>query len=68
MRRIIALLCTLTITCTLIMPAHASQVSDDISDYEKVKRIYDYMCEDIVYNNKNLDDPSYELEFWRNVR
>ena len=39
-------------------------VKDDaILDDEKTKRIYDYVCENITYDNENLNDDSYKLKF-----
>ena len=35
----------------------------DASDYEKVKAIYDYMCENIVYDNANLNNNNYKLKY-----
>ena len=32
-------------------------------DYEKICGIYDYMCENIVYDYTNLDDDSYKLKY-----
>ncbi len=35
----------------------------DLSDYEQVKVIYDYICENVVYDYKNLWDPTYTLKY-----
>ena len=35
----------------------------DMSDYEKVCAIYDYMCENIVYDEANLENKAYTLKF-----
>lgn len=35
----------------------------DLSDYEKTKKIYDYICENITYDNENLNDESYKMKF-----
>lgn len=36
---------------------------DKKTDYEKVKSIYDYICENIVYDNEHLEDDTYKLKF-----
>lgn len=36
---------------------------EDASDYEKVKAIYDYMCENITYDYDNLEDDTYLLKY-----
>ena len=33
------------------------------SEYQKAKAIYDYMCSNITYDYKNLNDPNYTLKF-----
>ena len=33
------------------------------NDYETIKTIYDYMCENITYDNENLNDESYTLKY-----
>ena len=33
------------------------------TDYEKVKAIYDYLCDNVVYDNANLNNQSYDLKF-----
>ena len=33
------------------------------SAYEKAKGIYDYICKNVTYDNKNLNDDSYKLKF-----
>lgn len=33
------------------------------TDYEKVKAIYDYLCANVVYDNANLNNQSYDLKF-----
>lgn len=38
-------------------------VKNATSDYEKVKRIYDYICENVTYDNANLKDEDYTLKF-----
>lgn len=38
-------------------------ITDGMSDYEKVKAIYDYMTANIVYDYENLNDSSYRLKF-----
>ena len=38
-------------------------VSSSLSDYENLKKIYDYMCENIVYDYDNLYDDSYKLKY-----
>ena len=36
---------------------------DDLSNYQKVCVIYDYMCSNIIYDYDNLDDESYVLKY-----
>ena len=33
------------------------------SDYEKIVAIYDYLCDNVVYDNANLNDPNYNLKY-----
>ena len=33
------------------------------NEYQKAKAIYDYMCSNITYDYKNLNDPNYTLKF-----
>lgn len=33
------------------------------SEYEKIRAIYDYLCDNVVYDNANLNDPSYNLKY-----
>ena len=33
------------------------------TDYEKIKTVYDWMCENIVYDYANLNDPTYDLKY-----
>ncbi len=33
------------------------------TDYEKIKTIYDYMCENITYDYDNLDNSDYKLKY-----
>ncbi len=35
----------------------------DGTDYEKVRAIYDYMCQNIDYDYVNLDDSTYKLKY-----
>ena len=35
----------------------------DLSDYEKVKIIYDYICDNVVYDHANLEDKTYTLKY-----
>ena len=35
---------------------------DDSTDYEKVTKIYDYVCENITYDFTNLNDNNYKLK------
>ena len=35
----------------------------DLSDYQQVKIIFDYICENVEYDYKNLNDSSYMLKF-----
>ena len=39
------------------------QISNALSDYQKVKKIYDYMCSNITYDYRNLNNERYELKF-----
>ena len=32
------------------------------TDYKKIKAVYDYLCENIVYDNENVGDPTYLLK------
>ena len=34
-----------------------------LSDYEKVRWAYDYICSHVVYDHKNLNDDSYQLKY-----
>ena len=36
---------------------------DDESDYRKIRGIYDYLCQNVTYDQKNLNDQSYTLKF-----
>ena len=38
-------------------------ITDNTSDYDKVKLVYDYVCENVTYDYENLDDPDYTLKF-----
>lgn len=38
-------------------------ITDDLTDYEKLTRIYDYMCENITYDYEHLNDDTYKLQF-----
>lgn len=33
------------------------------TDYEKIKAIYDYICDHVVYDNDHLSDPGYNLQY-----
>lgn len=33
------------------------------TDYEKIKAIYDYLCDNVVYDNANLNNQSYDLKY-----
>ena len=33
------------------------------SDYQKICAVYDYICDNITYDNENLEDNSYTLKF-----
>lgn len=35
----------------------------DLSDYEQIEMIYDYICANVTYDDKNLNDPSYTLKY-----
>lgn len=41
----------------------AEIITDDMSDYEKVKAIYDYMTYNIRYDYDHLNDSTYKLQF-----
>lgn len=34
-----------------------------MADYEKVKRIYDYICSNVTYDYDNLNDDTYKLKY-----
>lgn len=36
---------------------------EDLSDYEKTKAIYDYICENVTYDYSNLEDEDYKLKY-----
>lgn len=38
-------------------------ISDQLSDYEKVFRIYDYVCKNVKYDYKNLENEEYDLKY-----
>lgn len=38
-------------------------INNAMSDYEKVKAVYDYMCENITYDYDNLNDDTYTLKY-----
>ena len=38
-------------------------ITDNTSDYDKVKLVYDYVCENVTYDYENLDDPDCTLKF-----
>lgn len=38
-------------------------MSDQLSDYEKTKRIYDYICENVTYDTANLENDDYKLKY-----
>ena len=40
-----------------------SELANCRTDYEKVCAIYDYMCSNIVYDYKNLNDDTYKLKY-----
>jgi transglutaminase/protease-like cytokinesis protein 3 len=33
------------------------------TDYEKVRGIYDYICNNVVYDYENLEDDTYQLKY-----
>lgn len=35
---------------------------DQVNDYVKVKKIYDYLCANVTYDNENLEDDTYLLK------
>lgn len=37
--------------------------SSCVTDYEKVKAIYDYICKNVVYDYDNLNDPLYSSKY-----
>ncbi len=36
---------------------------DQESDYRKIRSIYDYLCENVVYDDENLNNPDHTLKF-----
>ena len=52
-----------------VLRAKRTEVLDQLevmrlsSDYEKVRKIYDYICSNIVYDYDNLNDESYMLKY-----
>ncbi|MGN0294398.1 MAG: S-layer homology domain-containing protein [Lachnospiraceae bacterium] len=36
---------------------------DNKTDYEKIKSIYTYICDNVTYDNKNLNDDNYTLKY-----
>ena len=34
-----------------------------ITDYQKIKAIYDYICENVTYDHDNLNDDSHQLKY-----
>lgn len=38
------------------------QIVTSMSDYEKVCKIYDYICSNVTYDHKNLNDKTYTLK------
>ncbi len=38
-------------------------ISNEMSNYEKIKTIYDYMCANIDYDYDNLNDHTYKLKY-----
>lgn len=36
--------------------------SNQVNDYQKIKSIYDYLCSNVTYDNKNLEDDTYLLK------
>ena len=39
------------------------KITDQLSDYQKVKKIYDYMCSNITYDYDNLNDDTHKLKY-----
>ena len=44
-----------------VMPSFGFTAETD--DYTKVKTIYDYICDNVTYDNTNLEDNSYKLKY-----
>ena len=38
-------------------------VSKELSDYDNLKRIYDYLCENVTYDYTNLNNSEYKLKY-----
>ena len=38
-------------------------ITSEMSDYDKVKAVYDYLCENVTYDNANLYDETYTLKY-----
>ena len=36
---------------------------DDLAEYEQIRTIYDYICENVVYDNVNLENDGYKLKY-----
>ena len=41
----------------------ASLALEGATDYEKIRAIYDYICDNVAYDYGHLEDPSYRLQF-----
>lgn len=41
----------------------AEIVSDSMSDYEKIKAVYDYICDNVAYDYANLGNTDYKLQY-----
>lgn len=40
-----------------------AKINDGMSDYEKFCVIYDWICDNVVYDYENLEDESYKLKY-----
>ncbi|MBR3704950.1 MAG: leucine-rich repeat protein, partial [Oscillospiraceae bacterium] len=48
---------------TLLSDLEAEHAISTLSDYDKVHIIYDYICDNVVYDNANLNDDTYTLKY-----
>ncbi|MBR3704125.1 MAG: leucine-rich repeat protein [Oscillospiraceae bacterium] len=48
---------------TLLSDLEAEHAISTLSDYDKIHIIYDYICDNVVYDNANLNDDTYKLKY-----